>query len=600
MTNIYNAIQNLYNMDKETWQEVLSEMYTLVNNTSLKFDTFEQKFLLHLGNEVTKELKKMYDDGRLGDLINDVLLNDINTKVDNNYTTLDNKIDTVNSELNSQLDTIANNIQIFVEDFKKLPSDNSDSERIQRAINKAKSYFNSTNEGSESGLYYYNNVDVVFDSRVVYTCSSTVNIPYGVSITAYGKCKIKAPNFDKTVTLFTVNNKRFDSSNFQFIGFKKIYELTGANVDCSIINIINNNFHQCTQAIDTFSYDVSESTMLTIDRCSFNEVDVFLNNFCDKTVIQNSWLYHSGYNGSAIINYNKLEIKNCLGVPKKKSDTSPSWITQKPGKYIACINCDGTRFGAEQGGIPIVINEVPFSTSTINCMTTDLIFENCQLSSASTSSFILKEIPNNIVIRNCYGMYDQTKGFIVTDEGVNVEDVDEKYVNFEIDNKILKSPNYPYVQQNLEKFLLSNKEFNQSTTQNKIYFNELTEKNGNINKAEIITLYTLGANGGYSTGIIELELYTSNGARNCKQKIMVSFQKGTTNNTITGYNKLVVENVYKSHSDMIFEPTITCEIVENKLVIKATGDSNNGCSYFIRGTGIMSYHGSNGVGIIEN
>lgn len=106
MTNIYNAIQNLYNMDKETWQEVLSEMYTLVNNTSLKFDTFEQKFLLHLGNEVTKELKKMYDDGRLGDLINDVLLKDINTKVDNNYTTLDNKIDTVNSELNSQLDII--------------------------------------------------------------------------------------------------------------------------------------------------------------------------------------------------------------------------------------------------------------------------------------------------------------------------------------------------------------------------------------------------------------------------------------------------------------------------------------------------------------
>ena len=109
MTNIYNAIQNLYHMDKETWQEVLSEMYTLVNNTSLKFDTFEQKFLLHLGNEVTKELKKMYDDGRLGDLINDVLLKDINTKVDNNYTTLDNKIDTVNSELNSQLDTIVIN-----------------------------------------------------------------------------------------------------------------------------------------------------------------------------------------------------------------------------------------------------------------------------------------------------------------------------------------------------------------------------------------------------------------------------------------------------------------------------------------------------------
>lgn len=95
MTNVYNAIQNLYNMDKETWQEVLSEMYTLVNNTSLKFDTFEQKFLLHLGNEVTKELKKMYANGSLASLINDVLLQDINEKVD-----------TFKTEVNEQLDTI--------------------------------------------------------------------------------------------------------------------------------------------------------------------------------------------------------------------------------------------------------------------------------------------------------------------------------------------------------------------------------------------------------------------------------------------------------------------------------------------------------------
>ena len=95
MTNIYNAIQNLYNMDKETWQEVLCEMYTLVNNTSLKFDTFEQKFLLHLGNEVTKELKKMYANGSLASLINDVLLQDINEKVDNFKTEVNEQIDTV-------------------------------------------------------------------------------------------------------------------------------------------------------------------------------------------------------------------------------------------------------------------------------------------------------------------------------------------------------------------------------------------------------------------------------------------------------------------------------------------------------------------------
>ena len=105
MTNIYNAIQNLYNMDKETWQEVLSEMYTLVNNTSLKFDTFEQKFLLHLGNEVTKELKKMYANGSLASLINDVLLQDINEKVDTFKTEVNEQVDTFKTEVNEQLDT---------------------------------------------------------------------------------------------------------------------------------------------------------------------------------------------------------------------------------------------------------------------------------------------------------------------------------------------------------------------------------------------------------------------------------------------------------------------------------------------------------------
>ena len=82
MSNIYNAIQNLYNMDKTTWQEVLAEMYNLVSNVENKFDLFEYKFGSLLGEEVTKELKKMYYNGSLASLINDKLLKDINTKVD--------------------------------------------------------------------------------------------------------------------------------------------------------------------------------------------------------------------------------------------------------------------------------------------------------------------------------------------------------------------------------------------------------------------------------------------------------------------------------------------------------------------------------------
>ena len=97
MNNIYNAIQNLYNMDKTTWQEVLAELYNLVANVENKFDLFELKFGTLLGDHVTRELKKMYDNGSLATLVNDVLLQDINKKVD-----------TFKTEISEQLDKKAN------------------------------------------------------------------------------------------------------------------------------------------------------------------------------------------------------------------------------------------------------------------------------------------------------------------------------------------------------------------------------------------------------------------------------------------------------------------------------------------------------------
>ena len=106
MSNIYNAIQNLYNMDKTTWQEVLAELYNLVANNENKFDLFENKFGPLLGKEVTRELKKMYDDGSLPSLINDKLLKDINTKVD-----------AFKTEVSEQMDTKA---KIQIENFSNL------------------------------------------------------------------------------------------------------------------------------------------------------------------------------------------------------------------------------------------------------------------------------------------------------------------------------------------------------------------------------------------------------------------------------------------------------------------------------------------------
>lgn len=100
MNNIYNAIQNVYNMDKTTWQEVLAELYNLCANVENKFDLFELKFGSLLGEQVTRELKKMYDNGSLASLINDKLLKDINKKVDTFKTEVSEQLDRSVSMIN--------------------------------------------------------------------------------------------------------------------------------------------------------------------------------------------------------------------------------------------------------------------------------------------------------------------------------------------------------------------------------------------------------------------------------------------------------------------------------------------------------------------
>ena len=146
MNNIYNAIQNLYNMDKTTWQEVLAELYNLVANIENKFDLFELKFGSLLGEQVTRELKKMYDDGSLASLINDKLLKDINTKVD-----------TFKTEVSEQLDNKANKTFITIDEFK---NGRTDTQALISALN--------------SG---YNIVD---GDNKTYTITSEVSIPSNV------------------------------------------------------------------------------------------------------------------------------------------------------------------------------------------------------------------------------------------------------------------------------------------------------------------------------------------------------------------------------------------------------------------------------------
>lgn len=82
LENIYNSINNLYNMDGTTWQEVLATLYNKVASTENKFSILENKFGLILPQTVKTEIQKLVGDGTLSNIINTELLADINNKVD--------------------------------------------------------------------------------------------------------------------------------------------------------------------------------------------------------------------------------------------------------------------------------------------------------------------------------------------------------------------------------------------------------------------------------------------------------------------------------------------------------------------------------------
>lgn len=84
--NIYNAIQNLYNMDFTSWQEVLAMMYNLVSDTTQKFDVFEQRFIILLGQEVAKSIRELHINGQLADIIDTELFGNLKSKIE----TIDN------------------------------------------------------------------------------------------------------------------------------------------------------------------------------------------------------------------------------------------------------------------------------------------------------------------------------------------------------------------------------------------------------------------------------------------------------------------------------------------------------------------------------
>ena len=149
--NIYNAIQNLYNMDFKTWQEVLAQLYNLVADVEQKFDKLEAKFTLMLGKEVTEAIKKMHESGELAEIINQEIFSDLNNKIDeirdSILNTLNDEIGRVDKDIesvNERLNNKVNKNEIYLSDYN-----NSDIDDIKSALE----------------LSELNGKNVIFDTR---------------------------------------------------------------------------------------------------------------------------------------------------------------------------------------------------------------------------------------------------------------------------------------------------------------------------------------------------------------------------------------------------------------------------------------------------
>ena len=291
MDNIYNAIQNLYNMDKTTWQEVLAELYNLVSKVENKFDLFELKFGTLLGEQVTKELKKMYDNGSLASLINDKLLKDINKKVDTFTTEVSEQlanntkgsispisfneidfIDTIKKSNNNKV--ILRDKRYSISDFHNLNLDNLDMLHI---VGEGETEIKFQSVPDDYYMFISNVKNIIFENIDFYGNYDGTN---GVFETIVFYI---AGNPNDLNSSIKIKNCRFNNFNGSALFISKYKKVTLEN--CEFNNIY---------ATGTF---IKQSTNVTITNCKFTGRGM-------KGL-------QDGNSGAVVSESEKVIIKNC-------------------------------------------------------------------------------------------------------------------------------------------------------------------------------------------------------------------------------------------------------------------------------------------------
>lgn len=233
--------------------------------------------------------------------------------------------------------------------------------------------------------------------------------------------------FTDTEDIFICEAYQFKIEGVQFVGGRYQIDFYNQNINSAMVDI-----NQC-QFFLSRSYAVNSrsthatfthlSTSLNIRECRFIACNKILNNVCDQASISESWLQMDKNNFTA----STAAIKN-----KGKSVADPDAITRlhiRDSFLIPDVGTEGvdrvknvrwidnygsftathSRFGGEFGGMSILWHLGAPNVNSFPWNVTEVIFKECALFAgpdARADSCVIGiqgEIPNRVVIRNCFG-----------------------------------------------------------------------------------------------------------------------------------------------------------------------------------------------------
>lgn len=156
------------------------------------------------------------------------------------------------------------------------------------------------------------------------------------------------------------------------------------------------------------------SARMHIDNCRFRECGTTISTKCDTTHVSNCWIQWSKLYANAFCienNRGAMSLDHVLFVPEGFTVyPTTNWWIKNSGLSFTATN--RTRFGGEDGGLPIIFqNASPINPST-NLGTT-IMLDNCQCSAGvqsttNTASAVItltSNCPQMITVRGCDSMF---------------------------------------------------------------------------------------------------------------------------------------------------------------------------------------------------